>query len=141
MQTTTRYYKGTKFEEDGTTYILANLKKDLDEDHHLNYKDKFLDGHTFQWESETNCTLTNTTGQKVIKTKVAHLFIRKTKAEDGVLIPFTYIGQGRLTHPRPSTNPKKTLIVDIELEQPIPDYLHYDFQIIKGWLYLISPLN
>ena len=132
MQTTTRYYKGTKFEEDGTTYILANLKKDLDEDHHLNYKDKFLDDHTFQWESETNCTLTNTTGQKVIKTKVAHLFIRKAKSEDGVLIPFTYIGRGKITHPRPSTNPKKTLIVDIELEQPIPDYLHYDFQIIKG---------
>lgn len=132
MQNTTRYFKGTKFEEDGTTYILANLKKDLDEDHHLNYKDKFVNDHIFQWESETNCTMTNGTGLRVKNTKVAHLFIRKAKNEDGVLIPFTYIGTGKFKDIMPSTNPKNTLIVEIEIDQPIPEYLHYDFQINKG---------
>lgn len=129
MQRTLRYYKGTKYEDNGTTYILAGLKKDLDEDHHLNYKDKFIDASTFQWESETYCTMTNAVGQKVLNTKVAHLFIRKKKNEDGVLLPYTYIGTGTFTNVRPSTNEKGTLLVDIKLDEPVPLYLHYDFQI------------
>lgn len=129
MQNSLRFFKGTKFEDDKTTYILAGLKKDLDEDHHLNYKDKFINDHTFQWESETNCTMTNKTGQKVINTKIAHLFIRKKNDEDGILMPYTYIGTGKFKNIRPSANPKNTLLVDIDLDHAIPTYLHYDFQI------------
>lgn len=129
LQNSLRYMKGTKFENDGTTYILAGLKKDLDDDHHLNYKDKFLSDEIFQWESETNCTMTNTIGKKVIATKTAHLFIRKTINEDGLRLPYIYIGRGTFSNVRPSTNSKKTLLVDIVLDQKIPEYLHYDFKI------------
>ena len=128
-QSALRYMKGTKFENDKTTYILAGLKKDLDEDHHLNYKDKFISDHVFQWESETGCTMTNKIGLKVIDTKIAHLFIRKKKNEDNILLPYTYIGTGTFKNIRPSTNEKNTLLVDIDLDHPIPNYLHYDFQI------------
>ncbi len=129
LQKSLRYFKGTRFDDDGKTYILAGLKKDLDEDHHLNYKDRFIDARTFQWESETNCTLTNKTGSKVLNTKKAHLFIRKMKQEDGILMPYTYIGTGSFTRIRPSDNIKNTLLVDIDLDKEVPQYLHYDFQI------------
>lgn len=129
LQKSTRYYRGTLFESDNTTYILAGLKKDLEDDHHLNYKDKFLSDGVFQWESETSTTLTNKTGMKVKNTKVAHLFIRKGKEEDNITLPYIYIGTGRFTNIRPSDNPKQTLLVDVILDEKIPEYLHYDFQI------------
>lgn len=129
LQKTISYYRGTKFEKDHTTYILAGLKKDLDEDHHLNYKDKFLSDKLFQWESETNATPSNATGHKIIKTKIAHLFIRKKDSEDNITLPYIYIGTGKFTNIRPSTNVKKTLLVDIKLDHEIPEELHHDFQI------------
>ena len=42
------YYKN------GNIYIFAGLKKDDTVQEHLNYKDKFLDDETFQWESIAN---------------------------------------------------------------------------------------
>lgn len=42
------YYKN------GNMYIFAGLKKDVSVHEHLNYKDKFLDKETFQWESIAN---------------------------------------------------------------------------------------
>ncbi|MFA5660195.1 MAG: DUF3427 domain-containing protein [Bacilli bacterium] len=129
LQKSIRYFKGTKFESDHTTYILAGLKKDLDADHHLNYKDKFLSDSIFQWESETNATLSNGTGQKIQKTKIAHLFIRKKDREDSLTLPYIYIGTGTFQDIRPSSNRKRTLLVNIHLDHQIPETLHHDFQI------------
>lgn len=131
LQSTTRHYKGTKFSDNNVTYILAGLKKDLDEEHHLNYKDKFISDLAFQWESETNATLTNSTGHKVINTRLAHLFIRKKDSEDNITLPYTYIGTGTFKNIRISDNTKKTLLVDIILDHRIPPEFHHDFQIEK----------
>ncbi len=130
-QSATRYYRGTLFAADSVTYIFASLKKGLDDDHHLNYKDTFIDDQTFQWESETSTTMTNATGRKVKNTKVAHLFIRREKTENGMTLPYIYIGTGKFKNIRPSDNPKNTLLVDITLDEKIPENLHYDFQIEK----------
>ena len=129
LRRSTRYYRGTLFTENNETFILAGLKKDLDADHHLNYKDKFISDQVFQWESETGTTLTNATGKKVRRTKIAHLFIRKAIEEDGIRLPYIYIGTGRFTNIRQSDNVKKTLLVDVVLDEKIPPYLHYDFQV------------
>jgi superfamily II DNA or RNA helicase len=117
-QSTYKYYKGTKIEKDGTVYILANLKKEESTLQHLKYKDIFLDDHRFQWESETNTTLRNHRG--LIGSKIAHLFIRKMSSEDGITLPFIYIGTGQLVNPRTTDNPKNTLLFDVLLDHPIP---------------------
>ena len=122
-----RFYKGTKIEKDGTIYILANLKKDENKPEHQKYRDHFKTSQIFQWESETNTTLDSHRG--LIGSKVAHLFIRKIADEDGITLPYTYIGTGKLVNPIVSDNPKKTLIFDVLLDRPIPEYLHYDFKI------------
>lgn len=124
---TYRYYKGTKIEDDGTVYILANLKKDERTPVHQKYRDHFISSQVFQWESETNTTLRKHRG--LINSKVAHLFIRKIADEDGITLPFIYIGRGQLAEPIESDNPKNTLIFKVKLDHEIPEYLHYDFKI------------
>ncbi|HBG33424.1 MAG TPA: hypothetical protein DDW82_06920 [Acholeplasmataceae bacterium] len=124
---TYNYYKGTKIEKDGTVYILANLKKEESQLEHLKYHDSFISNSVFQWESETNTTKNNHRG--LIGSKIAHLFIRKTSQEDGITLPFTYIGTGHLKKPRVSTNIKNSLLFDIELDHQIPTYLEFDFSI------------
>lgn len=113
------YMKGTLIEGD-KGFILAGLKKDASTKERLNYADKFLSPEVFQWESETNCTFDSTMGKKVLAMKEADLFIRKVKVEDGITLPFIYIGKGRLTNPRENPhNPGKTLIFDVILDHPI----------------------
>lgn len=67
------FMKGTKFDDDGTTYVFVGLKKDSSKEEKLNYKDKFISSKVFQWESENNTTLENSTGKKLLNTKSSSL--------------------------------------------------------------------
>ena len=119
---------GTFYGTEGDVYIFASIKKDLAEGlEHLNYKDKFLESNLFQWEckasiSDRDLNLLNTS-------KCAYLFIRKMESENGITLPFTYVGIGHLDNPRQSQNEerKRTFIFDIHMEEELPDYLQYDF--------------
>ena len=42
-----------------------------------------------------------------IKSKSVHLFVRKIRKEDGIIMPYIYLGRGQLTNPRESNNIKK----------------------------------
>jgi len=126
------FLKGTKFDADGTTYIFVGLKKDKTKEELHNYKDKVMSKKIFQWESENNTTFDNPTGIKLKNTKKVHLFIRKMDEENGITLPFTYVGEGVLTNKRKSNNNgKDTLLFDIELDQELPEYLYFDF-LIEG---------
>lgn len=125
--------KGTEFDGD-ETYCYVGLNKNKSIDERLQYKDKFIDSTTFQWESETNTTLTNSIGKKILNAKVVHLFVRKIKEEDGITLPFTYIGTGKFTNIRESfteDNGKKlpTLLTDIILDNKVPSEYYFDFEI------------
>ena len=119
---------GTFYGTEGDVYIFASIKKDLAEGlEHLNYKDKFLESNLFQWEckasiSDRDLNLLNTS-------KCAYLFIRKMESENGITLPFTYVGIGHLDNPKQSQNEesKRTFIFDIHMEEELPDYLQYDF--------------
>jgi len=76
--------------------------------------------------------------QKLINSKEALLFIRKVSDENGIVMPFTYVGKGRLTNPRKQVSfdeqKKKdvtTYLFDIPMENELPDYLQYDFGLSK----------
>ncbi len=127
--------KGTEFELDTKeTYCYVGLNKDVGIDERLQYKDKFISPTVFQWESETNTTLNNSTGKKILETKVVHLFVRKIKQEDGITLPFTYFGTGKFTNIRESftmENDKKlsTLLTDIVLDKKVDTEYYLDFNI------------
>ena len=129
--------KGTYFDTTtGNTYVYVGLKKDKDKAERTNYKDKFINQTTFQWESENNTTYTNTVGKNILDTKNVFLFVRKADDEDGIILPFTYFGKGKFTNIRESKVVNQadgtvypTLLMDIELENKVPDEYCLDFEI------------
>ena len=119
---------GTYYYDDYVV-IFASLKKDLEDADKLNYKDKFLQADLFQWESMTNLPQTHL--DKLSQSRFAHVFIRKVSEENGLVLPFTYVGKGRLTNPRKTENGNGTYLFDIHMENELPEYLQYDFGLTK----------
>lgn len=125
----------TMFNMTGVTYaeghvlLYINLNKDFQAEERLKYKDKFLSNKVLQWESQTQTTLTNGRGLRLIRENEVDVFVRKTKKEDGLDSPFIYLGKGHLTNPRDSGNAAKALLFDIVLEKPVPVEYKYDFGI------------
>lgn len=127
------FMKGTKFDNNRTTYVFVELKKDSSKEERLNYKDKFLSSKVFQWESENNTTLENSIGKKLLNTKVVHLFVRKMDEQDGITLPFTYFGTGTFTNVRVTKNNQfDTLTFDIILDNEVSEEYYIDFEIPKG---------
>lgn len=117
------YYQGTDM------FVFAGLKKDANIAEHLNYNDKFLDNQTFQWESVAHIKMGEELKQK--NSKRVFVFVRKVKSENGITLPFTYVGIGHLQNPRKNVTTNGSILYDIHMEEPIPDYLMEDFAWIE----------
>ena len=127
--------KGTYFYGD-EAIVFASLKKDASIEERLAYKDKFITADTFQWECENNISANDLKALRICK--YVHLFVRKVSNENGIQLPFTYVGEGKFTNERPleKTNASsgkvdKTYLYDIPMESELPEYLRYDFGIAK----------
>jgi hypothetical protein len=119
---------GTYYYDDYVV-IFASLKKDASVEERLNYKDKFLQANLFQWESRTH--LPKNDLSKLNSSKFAHLFIRKVSSENGIVLPFTYVGKGTLTNARKTEGANGTYLFDVVMENELPSYLQYDFGLTK----------
>lgn len=120
--------KGTYY-YDNYVVIFASLKKDLDEEDRLNYKNKFLEENIFQWESMVD--LPEADLKKLNESSFTHVFIRKVSTENGLVLPFTYVGKGKLTNPRKTDGGNGTYLFDIHMDNELPEYLQYDFGLTK----------
>ena len=125
--------KGTYFYGD-EAIVFASLKKDASVEERLAYKDKFLDADTFQWECENNISANDLNALRMCK--YVHLFIRKVSNENGIQLPFTYVGEGKFTNEREQKKldsatgkVNKTYLYDIPMQEELPEYLQYDFGI------------
>lgn len=119
---------GTYYYDDYVV-IFASLKKDLPEADKLNYKDKFLQPDVFQWESMAHLPVSDLA--KLRASSYAHLFIRKVSSENGIVLPFTYVGKGTLHNCRKTETGNGTYLFDVVMEHSLPDYLQYDFGLTK----------
>lgn len=117
--------KGTYY-KNGKMYIFAALKKDSSVQEHLNYKDKFLDNETFQWESIANIKADEERRQR--ESKQALVFVRKVESENSITLPFTYVGTGQLHNPRKNATTNGSILYDIHMDSPLPDDLMEDFE-------------
>lgn len=117
------YYKN------GNMYIFAGLKKDDSVQEHLNYKDKFLDKDTFQWESIAHISTKDEKLQD--NCKMAFVFVRKVESENGITLPFTFVGTGYLQNKRKNITRNGSILYDIHLNNPLPENLMEDFQWIS----------
>lgn len=117
------YYKN------GNMYVFAGLKKDDSVQEHLNYKDKFLDNETFQWESIARIKADEERNQR--ESNQAFVFVRKVESENGITLPFTFVGAGQLRNPRKNTTTNGSILYDIHMNNPLPDDLMEDFRWIE----------
>ena len=117
------YYKN------GNMYVFAGLKKDDSVQEHLNYKDKFLDNETFQWESIAKIKADEE--RKQSESKQAFVFVRKVESENGITLPFTFVGAGHLHNPRKNATTNGSILYDIHMNNPLPDDLMEDFKWIE----------
>ena len=76
--------------------------------------------------------------EKQMNSEYAYLFIRKVSAENGIVLPFIYVGKGKMTNPRKQVKFDKakgrdvvTYLYDIVMDDELPDYLQYDFGLTK----------
>ncbi len=133
-----KFLKNPGYTQVGTYYygkdvvIFASLKKDASVEERLNYNDKFLEPALFQWETMADVSASDVEKQQ--SSERAYLFIRKVASENGVVLPFTYVGKGKMTNPRKQVRfnegKKKdvvTYLYDIVMENALPEDLQYDF--------------
>lgn len=90
------------------------------------YKDKFLSSDVFQWESIAR--ISKSEEQKQKQAKQVFVFVRKVKEENGITLPFTYVGTGKLMNPRKGATTNGSILYDIHMNQELPDYLMDDFK-------------
>ena len=90
------------------------------------YKDKFLSSDVFQWESIAR--ISKGEEEKQTQAKKVFVFVRKVKEENGITLPFTYVGTGELMNPRKGVTTNGSILYDIHMHQEIPDYLMDDFK-------------
>ena len=120
--------KGTDV-KDKTVYVYVGLKKDLSEDDRLNYKDKFIAPDVLQWECEAG--ISDAEKNKIENSDKVIMFVRKVDNEYGVTLPFTYVGEGKMTNRRNLDNAGKTALFDIVMDNELPEYLQFDFMNFK----------
>jgi hypothetical protein len=121
-------FRGSGLLANGNEYFLfIDLHKEEDVKESINYKDKFISPHKFQWQSVNSTTQQSERGKNIIFNKQRgvnlHLFIRKYKEIDGKTEPYIYIGKGNSVE----FEGDKPITVWMELENEVPASLYTEF--------------
>jgi len=121
-------FRGSGLLANGNEYFLfIDLHKEEDVKESINYKDKFINPHEFQWQSVNNTTQQSERGKNIIFNQQRgihlHLFIRKYKEIDGKTEPYIYIGKGNSVE----FEGDKPITVRMELENEVPSNLYTEF--------------
>ena len=86
---------GTKI-YDGIVYIYVTIVKATNIKEALKYEDGYIDPNTFRWETVANVSDKELNNLK--NSCMAQVFVRKVEDEDGITLPFTYIGSGKMEY-------------------------------------------
>ena len=117
---------GTKI-YDGVVYAYVTVHKGASIKESLNYADGYIDPDTFQWESVAN--ISDRELQDLKNSKCIHIFVRKTANEDGIQLPFTYIGSGKMEYIEGSRKANGAHLFRIPMEQSAPEDIYFDFKL------------
>ena len=112
---------------DGVAYAYVTIHKASSTKENLKYVDGYIDSRTFQWETVAHITDKELTSLK--DSSEMHLFVRKTDSEDGIQLPFTYIGSGKMEYIEGSKKPNGAHLFNIRLTEEAPEDIYYDFKL------------
>lgn len=118
--------KGTKIYDD-VAYTFVTVIKDSHTSEALKYSDGYIDAQTFQWETVARITEKELDALKHCKKMQA--FVRKTDKEDGVQLPFTYIGSGTMEYVENSKKENGAHLFHVKMDQEAPEDLYFDFKL------------
>ena len=117
---------GTKI-YNGIVYAYVTVIKSSSTKEDLKYADGYLDPETFQWE-----TVANVSERQLVSLKNSqgiHLFVRKVDNEDGIQLPFTYIGMGKMEYIEGSKKPNGAHLFRISMKETAPEDIYFDFKL------------
>ncbi|MBR5387281.1 MAG: DUF3427 domain-containing protein [Clostridiales bacterium] len=118
--------QGTKLYGD-IAYAYVTIIKSSSTKETLKYVDGYIDNKTFQWETVAHITDKDLLGLK--NSKKMHVFVRKTDSEDGIQLPFTYIGAGKMEYIEGSKKPNGAHLFNIRMEKEAPEDLYFDYRL------------
>ncbi len=117
---------GTKI-YDGVVYAYVTVIKGASTDEKLRYMDGYIDDHTFQWETVANVSDRELNDLK--NSKKMHIFVRKVDNEDGIQLPFTYIGAGKMEYVRGPRPENGAHLFRVAMEETAPEDIFFDFKL------------
>ena len=117
--------KGTEI-IDNVTFAYVTVIKGKTIKATLNYDDGYIDQNTFQWETVAN--IGNKELESLKNCNEMQVFVRKVENEDGITLPFTYLGKGKMHY---LTGPKDNgaHLFRVEMDHEVPDDVFFDFKL------------
>lgn len=112
---------------DGNVYIYVTIIKSDNIKDDLKYVDGYIDKNTFQWETVAHIKDKELNGLK--DSKQASMFVRKVDNEDGIQLPFTYIGSGTMEYIENSKKPNGAHLFRILMNTEAPEDIYFDFKL------------
>lgn len=114
-------------------FLFIDLHKDADINERINYKDKLIDPHTFQWQTPNSTRQDSDRGRNIMYNQERgirlHLFLRKYKKIDGLVQPYIYIGMANSIPELCHGNQPITVIMKLEHEVPATLYTEFVEQV------------
>lgn len=117
---------GTKI-YDGIVYAYVTVIKANSTAENLKYADGYIDADTFQWETVSNVSERELKALK--ESRCAHFFVRKVGNEDGIQLPFTYIGRGKMEYIEGSKKANGAHLFRVPMEETAPEDIYFDFKL------------
>lgn len=117
---------GTKI-YDGIVYAYVTVIKGSSTAENLKYADGYIDADTFQWETVANVGDRELTDLK--NSRGVHIFVRKVASEDGITLPFTYIGTGKMEYIEGSKKSNGAHLFRVPMETTAPEDIYFDFKL------------
>lgn len=118
--------KGTRIEDD-VVYAYVTVVKSDGTKEGLKYVDGYIDRNTFQWETIANVSAKELAALKA--SKRMEIFVRKVDNEDGIQLPFTYIGSGKMEYIEGSKKANGAHLFRVPMEVEAPEDLYFDFRL------------
>ena len=117
---------GTKI-YDGIVYAYVTVIKGKSVQENLRYADGYLDPDTFQWETVANVSERELNNLK--NSRQMHIFVRKVENEDGITLPFTYIGHGKMEYIEGSKKANGAHLFRIPMTVTALEDIYFDFKL------------
>ena len=93
----------------------------------LKYADGYIDRNTFQRETIANVSAKELAALKA--SKRIEMFVRKVDNVDGIQLPFTHIGSGKLEYIEGSKKANRTHLFRVPMEVEAPEDMYFDFRL------------